>query len=130
MKSSFLFIILTITLFACKNEKALTFADFVEVDRIEKVIMSNNSGKFTLLDQQLVDFKKQISSLKYEPSISVKVGAIHMLVVIDGKKYDIATATNGDYVEIDKHLVTKNKEAFKNSFFKTNGVNFDNFRNE
>lgn len=39
----------------------MTFADFVEVEKIEKVIMSNNSGNFILSKEQLSEFKTQIS---------------------------------------------------------------------
>ena len=106
----------------------MTFADFVEVGKIEKVMMSNNSGKFILSPEQLTEFKKQISSMTYEPNITVKLGAIHMILIIDNKEYDMATATHGDFVEIDYGLVTKNKSEFKNAFFKTNRINFDNYK--
>ena len=106
----------------------MIFSDFVEVEKIEKVIMSNNSGEFILSTEQLTKFKRQISSLIYEPDITVKLGAIHMTLIIDNKKYDITTATHGDFVEIDYDLVTKNKSEFSNVFFKTNGINFDNYK--
>ena len=128
MKSKLLSIFFIIQLFACKSEKEMTFADFVEVGKIEKVMMSNNSGKFILSPEQLTEFKKQISSMTYEPNITVKLGAIHMTLIIDNKEYDMATATHGDFVEIDYSLVTKNKSEFKNVFFKTNGINFDNYK--
>lgn len=128
MKSKLLSIFFIVQLFACKSEKEMTFADFVEVEKIEKVIISNNSGKFILSPEQLPEFKKQISSMTYEPNITAKLGAIHMTLIIENKKYDMATATHGDFVEIDYNLVTKNKLEFKNIFFKTNGINFDNYK--
>ncbi len=106
----------------------MTFADFVEVEKIEKVIMSNNSRKFILSTEQLSEFKKQISSLTYEPNISAKLGTIHMTLIIDNKQYNISTATHGDFAEIDYDLITKNKSEFDNVFFKTNGINFDNYK--
>jgi len=128
MKSKVLSIFILIQLFACKREKEMTFSDFIEVEKIEKVIMSNNSGEFILSPKQLIDFKKQISLMIYEPNISVKLGAIHMTLIIESKKYEMTTATHGNYLEIDYNLVTKNKSKLKNVFFKTNGVNFDNFK--
>lgn len=106
----------------------MTFRDFVEVEKIEKVIMSNNSGEFILSAEQLVDFKSQISIFTYEPNITVKLGAIHMTLIIDNHQYDITTASHGKYIEIDPDLVTKNNLKFKNTFFKTNGINFDNYK--
>ncbi len=51
------YIFIVLLLFSCERKK-LRFSDFVEVDRIEKVIISNNSGEFTLSPKQLDKFKK------------------------------------------------------------------------
>ncbi|WP_298904262.1 hypothetical protein [uncultured Psychroserpens sp.] len=124
-----LFIICIVTVSCGKNQE-LHFIDFVDIDAIENVEMSNNSGVFTLNKKQLIQFKKEIASLTYEPSYTVKVGAINMSLTINGKSYLMATATHGDYVEIDIGLVTKNAFKFENPFFKTNGINFDNYKKE
>lgn len=108
----------------------MTFADFVEIEKIEKVIMSNNSGHFILSAKQLVTFKNQIASLVYEPNISAKLGAINMTLFVGDKKYNIATSTHDDFIEIDSDLATKNKMYFQNNFFKNKGVNFDNYKAE
>lgn len=128
MKSKFLSIFILIQLFACKNEKKMTFYDFVEVEKIEKVIMSNNSGKFVLSPKQLTKFKSQISLMIYEPKITLKLGAIHMTLIIEGKEYDMTTATHGNFIEINYDMVSKNKSKLENRFFRSNGINFDNYK--
>lgn len=60
--------------------------------------------------------------MTYEPNISVKLGAIHITLIIDNKEYNIVTATHGDFAKIEYDLVTKNQAEFDNVFFKTNGV--------
>lgn len=54
MKFRFLLIFFMVVFFACKSEKEMTFADFVEVEKIEKAIMSNNSGNFIHLTNFLL----------------------------------------------------------------------------
>lgn len=120
--------LLVIILFSCKSEKEMTFSDFVEIQKIEKVIMSNNSGKFVLSPEQLVTFKTQISTLKYNPDISAKMGNIGMTLIIGNQEYYIGARTHGDLIEIDPDLVTKNKWRFNNPFFYTEGINFDNYK--
>jgi uncharacterized membrane protein len=128
MFKKIIFLTLVLTVICCEQNKALTFNDFVDIHKIESVRMINSSGEFKLSTKQLVRFKKEIALMSYEPNQSVKVGAIHMSLTIDKKEFNIATATHGDFIEIDAGLVTKLKSEFKNPFFKTNGINFDNYK--
>ncbi|MCD2260839.1 hypothetical protein [Psychroserpens luteolus] len=121
---------LLIAVLSCQKNRVLTFRDFVAVDKIESVQMINNSGTFSLTEEQLIRFKKEVSSMTYEPNITAKVGAINMSLIIEGKSYDMTTATHGDFIEIDAALVVKNKSKFKNPFFKTNNINFDNYKED
>ena len=121
-------IVLLLLISACSSKDTLTFGDFIDIAQIEKVEMMNNSGHFVLNDEQLQSFKKDIASLSYEPNITAKVGAIVMMVTIDEKTYELVTATHGDYLEINPDLVSKLKSKFKNNFFRTNGINFDNYK--
>jgi len=131
---------LTLILFSCasKNEKnetnnELTFGHLVDIEELDEVKMSNNSGTFNLSDKQIEKIEDELSQMIYDPNISVKVGAINIELIIDGKTYNISSATHGDYVEVHRDIVTKNKSSIGTSdwlYFKTNGVNFDNYKNE
>lgn len=133
-----LIICLALISFSCTNKnntatEELTFGDVVEMEKLEKVEMSNNSGTFYLNDKQLENIKEDLSQMIYDPKISVKVGAIHIELLIDGKTYHLSSATHGDYIEVHRDIVTKNKKSIGTSewlYFKTNKVNFDNYKNQ
>lgn len=134
MKSNLsLLIFLFPFLFACseKNNDSLNhLSDFIDIDAIEQVRMSNNSGNFYLNPKQLVSFKQDLHSLSYEPGFSAKVGAISMELTINGEKHILTTSTHGEYLESHSSIATKNQDQVTpNSllYFKTNGVNFDNY---
>ena len=118
-------------LFACTQKKIESLADLIEIDAISSVEMSNNSGSFYLNDNQLASFKQDLKSLTYEPEMAAKVGAIRMELTIHGKRYDLSSATNGEYVEAHSSIATKNQDQIDPDswlYFKTNGVNFDNYK--
>ncbi|WP_281979460.1 hypothetical protein [Tenacibaculum mesophilum] len=134
-----IFFLLVIS-FSCSNKNenkatddALTFGDFVELEKLNKVEMSNNSGTFNLSDKQIEKIREELSQMVYEPNVSVKVGAINMELTVDGKTYRISSATHGDYIEVHRDIVTKNKSSIVTSdwlYFKTGKANFDNYKNE
>lgn len=114
-----------------KTDDELTLGHFVDLADLDKVKMSNNSGTFNLSDKQLEQFEAELSQMTYDPDISVKVGAILIELVIDGKTYHMSSSTQGDYIEVHREIVTKNKSSVGSSdflYFKTNGVNFDNYK--
>jgi|SRR5690554_1840094 len=139
-KLKLLIICLVLISFSCTNKTGnnkpkneLTFGDFVEMEKLDRVEMSNNSGTFNLSDKQIENIKEDLSQMTYDPNISVKVGAINIELLIDGKTYHISSATHGDYIEVHREIVTKNKSSIGTSdwlYFKTNEVNFDNYKNE
>ncbi|MGM0479350.1 MAG: hypothetical protein ACQERC_09005 [Bacteroidota bacterium] len=103
------------------------------MEKLDRVEMSNNSGTFNLSDKQIENIKNDLSQMVYDPNISVKVGAINIELLIDGKTYHISSATHGDYIEVHRDIVMKNKSSIETSdwlYFKTNEVNFDNYKNE
>ena len=111
----------------------MTFGAFVEMEKLDSVEMSNNSGTFNLSDKQIENIKEDLSQMTYDPNISVKVGAINIELLIDGKTHHISSATQGDYIEVHREIVTKNKSSMGTSdwlYFKTNEVNFNNYKNE
>lgn len=126
-------ICLLLIVLRCTNEQdELTFGDFVELEKLDRVEMSNNSGTFNLSDKQIENIKDDLSQMSYDPHISVKVGAINIQLLIDGKTYYISSATHGEYIEVHRDIVTKNKSSTGRSdwlYFKTNEVNFDNYKN-
>jgi hypothetical protein len=134
IKLKLLIICTILILFSCTNEKdELTFGDFVEMNKLDRVKMSNNSGTFNLSNEQIEKIKGDISQMVYDPNISVKVGAISIQLLLDGKTYHISSATHGDYIEVHRDIIMKNKSSIESSdwlYFKTNDVNFDNYKNE
>ena len=133
-KLKLLIICLVLISFSCTNKKnELTFEDFVEMEKLDRVEMSNNSGTFDLSDKQIENIKDDLSQMVYDPHISVKVGAINIELLIDGKTYHISSATHGDYIEVHRDIVMKNNSSIGTSewlYFKTNEVNFDNYKKE
>src|SRR5690554_2241832 len=133
-KLKLLIICLVLISFSCTNKKdELTFGEFVEMEKLDRVEMSNNSGTFKLSAKQIQDIKNDLSQMVYDPYITVKVGAINIELLIDGKTYHISSATHGDYIEVHRDIVMKNNSLIRTSerlYFKTNEVNFDNHKKE
>lgn len=131
---------LLLILFSCINKNVnnetnsnLTFGNFVELEKLESVKMSNNSGTFKLTNKQIEQLKDELSEMVYESNFSAKVGAINIELLINGKVHNISTATHGNYIEVHSAIVTKNKCSLGTSdwlYFKTGKVNFDNYKNE
>ena len=115
------------------NNNTMTLGDFVELEKLDKVVMSNNSGTFDLNDNQIGKIKDDLSQMVYHPNFSAKVGAINIELLIDGETYNISSSTHGEYIEVHGDLVTKNKSSLGTSdwlYFKTGKVNFNNYKNE
>ncbi len=127
MYSVFILLIFGCTTHA-KNE--LTLGDCVDIEKISKVRMQNNMGDFDLSDAQLEKFKSQISTLTYEPNMAVKLGPINVTLTIADQEYMIVTGTHSDFVEIDHRMIIRNKEKVTSDFFRNNGINFDNYKEE
>lgn len=111
----------------------LTFGDLVDLEKLEKVKMSNNSGTFNLSSNQMLELQKEISEMVYDPNVSVKVGAINIELTIDGEIYNISAATQGNYIEVHKDILSKQKSLIESSdwlYFKTGDVNFNNYMKE
>ena len=116
-----------------KGQNEMTFGDLVDLGKLEKVRMRNNSGTFDLTSNQVDKIRLDLASMVYDPNMSVKVGAINIELTIDGKVYDISTATHGDYMEVHNEIISKNKDKIENAawlYFRTVGVNFDNYKEE
>ena len=116
-----------------ETKDELTFGDLVDLEKLEKVKMTNNSGAFHLSKDQMLDLQKEISEMVYDPNVSVKVGAINIELTINGEIHTISTATQGNYIEVHKDIVSKQKSLIGSSdwlYFKTGEVNFDNYKKE
>ena len=116
-----------------ETKDELTFGDLVDLEKLEKVKMSNNYGAFHLSKDQMLDLQKEISEMVYDPNVSVKVGAINIELTINGEIHTISTATQGNYIEVHKDIVSKQKSLIGSSdwlYFKTGEVNFDNYKKE
>ncbi len=129
-------IFLLIFLLSCgsrNTNKEIKLKSLVALEKLEKVTITNNYGTHILDDNQVKTIKAQLSDMTYEPDIAVKVGAIHIELIIDGEKHNILTATHGNYIEVHKDIVGKNHDLIESSdwlYFNTGGVNFDNYKKE
>jgi len=133
MKQLFIFPFLLFAISACTNSEPKSFYDFAKLDNIEKVKISNNSGTFYLTSAQLTTFQSDLGKLTFEKGFTAKVGSISIQITINHKKYSLITATNGQYIEIPTSIFGKKVDSFENQesvYFKSNGVNFDNYSNE
>ena len=129
MKTIALFLILCCFV-SCQEDQPQHFGDFVNISKIEKVVMSNNSGKFELLGPQLEMFKRELENLTPATG-SYKTGGLTIVLTIKRKEYVLSTNTHGEYLECPVEIISENKKHFKGEkvvYFKMNGVNFDNFK--
>ncbi|MCH2196496.1 hypothetical protein [Kordia sp.] len=110
---------------------AITLGDVLDLSKLEKVTMYNNSGKFELTAAQRGKLKKELAKMEYEKSIAVKLGSIYIELIIDGKKCGITSGTHKKHIEVHKSSLTNTKGLPAERdwlYFKTNGVNFDNYK--
>lgn len=126
------FIILILTIFlSCQQDTPVYFSDFVEIEDIEQIEMSNNSGVFILTENQMKDLIERLSVSTFEKGISLKMGFIGFKLIIDGKEYYASGKTNGEYLEFDASIVTKNADYLDDSkwiYFKIKDLNLDNYK--
>ncbi|MEM6721921.1 MAG: hypothetical protein AAF611_21515 [Bacteroidota bacterium] len=118
-----------------KNIKntSITFGDVVDLSKLEKVTMHNNSGTFVLNTKQMEKLKGELSKMEYEKDLTVKLGSIYIELIIDGKKCGISSRTHANYIEVHKNSLTETKDLSADRdwfYFKTNGVNFDNYKKQ
>lgn len=128
MKTNYLIFFSIAFLFGCKSEKEMNFSDFVEVDKIDKVKIINDSVSFTLSEDQLVTFKKDISTLEHAPDVSFESSSTKIRIIIDDKEYEVSNGGNGKYFEISNELATKNKTDFKSNIFKKGDFDLKNYK--
>lgn len=134
---SFCFVLLMVSC-SCQdsNEKVnhqIVFSDLVHLEKLTSVEMRNNSGTFNLTDAQIKKLKTELNQMIYAPHMSAKVGAIQIKLKINNQDFYISTATHGKYMEIPRDLIHQNLDAIDHKqwlYFKTNGVNFDNYQNQ
>ncbi|XOV67648.1 MAG: hypothetical protein ACFHU9_00485 [Fluviicola sp.] len=113
------------------NKKEVTFGEVVDLDSVEKVQMSNNSGTFMLSKQQIEQLKNDLSGMVYRPEFSAKMGSIGIKLTMNGKEFIISSATHGDFIEVHKSILSKHKASIATTdwlYFETAGVNFDNYK--
>ena len=131
MTKVFLFLLVLVSILpACQEEKSSSLADLVDLDHIEKAEMFNNSGAFILNPDQLSQLKKDLSQFTYAPGMAAKTGAIRLVLTIGGEKYAITSSTHGDFAEINASMLYSSVSEKNRStvFFRTNGVNLDNYK--
>ncbi|HRD82309.1 MAG TPA: hypothetical protein PLL53_16230 [Saprospiraceae bacterium] len=104
-------------------------ADHINFDKLDKVIMINNSGSFPLDAEQLEQFRKDLEKMTYEPDLYIKAGGIGFSMLIDGKSYAISSTTHGQYLEVPSSLLFGDTSRIYNAYcYRTNGVNLDNYK--
>jgi hypothetical protein len=134
MKLKYILPFLTLFLISCaktESNKTITLGDVLDLSKLEKATMHNNSGSFELNTIQLQQLQSELSQMTYESEFTVKLGAIYIELIIDGKKCGITSKTHADYIEVHKKDLSNTKGLPTDRdwlFFKTNGVNFDNYK--
>lgn len=106
----------------------IRLADLAEIDQIDSVLMDNNYGAHFISAGKLEDFKSKLGAMLLEEG-SYKMGGIGFIVYIKGKGYHFSGRTHGALIETTRDIVTKQKSRVKEKwlYFKTNGLNLDNY---
>lgn len=128
MKMKYFILISLVLIFGCKREKQMTFADFVEVDMVEKVKVVNDSVSYTLSKDQLETFKKEISLLELAPDASFESSSTIFHIALNNENYEISKSDNGEYFNIAKELVTKNNSDFKTTIFEKGDFDLEKYK--
>jgi hypothetical protein len=133
MKAKYFIFLSIVFLFGCKSDKELKFSDFVEVDKIDKVKIVNDSVSFTLTEEQLVAFRKDISSLRYAPDSpedSFVDSSLRLRITIEGADHEVFSNQNSEYFKISKGLVTKNTANFGINIFEKGQLDLGEYKPE
>jgi hypothetical protein len=115
---------------AQSNSDSIKFKDLVAIDNISQVRVSNNSGDHEVTNQKRTELLQKLGEMTLDKNGSYKVGGKSIELTIDGEKYTLLGRTKGDYFEVTKTIVTKNRKNVDSSetlYFKANGLNIDNY---
>ncbi len=119
MKPLLFILLIFITALVGCNDRKIFLNDFINIDDITKASVHNNYGDFDLSPSQISLIKRELKLLTTEEGVEVKVGMKGVTNTISEKDYHVEGQTHGKYVEITGI-----------GCFKTNGLNFDNYKPE
>jgi hypothetical protein len=127
-------LILFITLIlSCNRQDSFKLTSAFDVNQIDQVKIQNNSGTFYLSSEQLNLFRKDMEKLTFEDGYTPQVGTLQLTLKIKGKDYKMITSSDGQFIELPVSMIGSDKflkEEKEFVYFKTNGVNFDKYKNE
>ena len=99
-----------------KEQKTIHFTDLVNIDDIQRVVISNNYGTVDLNEKQLNHFKKSISKAVYQNQL-IKPGAISLTIFSSADTIGGYSGTGSSSLVIDGDFM-----------FKIPDMNWDNYQ--
>jgi hypothetical protein len=123
-------------LFSCTQNKVqsdnniVKFEDLVELENVSSVSVWNNIGDHEVKGNNRKELLGLIGSMTLDKNGSYKLGGKSIELTIDGEKFTLLGRTNGNYIEVDRKIVTKNKESIEGIevlYFKVSNLNIDNY---
>jgi len=128
MKTKYLIFLSITLLFGCKDEDEVILSDFVEVEKIEKVKIFNDSGSFMLSKEQLETFKKDISSLRHAPKATMKDSLVRFHITVEGTKYDVSSDQDAEIFSFSRTLLTKDTSGLKSGVFEKGSFDLKKYK--
>lgn len=122
MKKLVLLVLFIAVLLSCTSKKE-HLTDFIEIDRIDSVIVYNHLGKVPLNSSQKDKFINDLKSLKYICDHCYKLGAVSVSFKIDTNSYYMVTNSKSN----DFELSGRDVNGFPT--FHATGVNLGNYNN-
>lgn len=131
MKNSIQILFVLFALLSCTDSTEMDpiyLSDLIDLNGIDSIRVNNNSGKHILNADQFIQFKKELGAMQLDKG-SYKMGSIGFSLYINGQELFFTGSTHGDYFEAHADYVTKNKDRIETDwiYFKTNGMNLDNY---
>lgn len=134
MKLASLFLVLLA--FSCTQNKGVSnndtvkFEDFVNLENVSKVRVWNSKGEHEVTGDDRKELLGLLGNMTIDREGLYKLGGTAIELTIDGEKFTLVGRTHGAYIEVEKEIVTKNKESIEGIetlYFEVHDLNIDNY---
>lgn len=130
-----LIFISVLLLFSCDaeteiNQGVVKFDELVELDHVSVIKVWNNTGKHKVTGKKREELLDIIGNMTLDKNGSYKLGGKSIELTIDGEVFTLLGRTNGNHIEANREIATKNKDRIQGLdvlYFDANGLNIDNF---
>ena len=111
-----------------EKPQSIKFEDLVDTKKIDSVRISNNSGTHIIKDKAQYELFSMLNSSVLVDG-SFKMGSIYLAFFIDGKAYGATGRDEGQYIEFNSSIITKNNCWVEQDwiYFDINKLNLHNF---